>query len=244
MDLPAYFESISDELETLQQRVRHLIHSAHWPTDGEWKESVLRSVLRRSAPQSLTVGRGFVVDHDWNSHQIDVLLYDNTLPILYKDGDLLFVTPSSCRAIVEVKTSVTRAQFQAAAEKLAADAAIIRRTANGLPLFVGLFAYNLMGGTEGLVDVLKEIAAGDDLRIVDHVVLGTSHFIKYWSRPPAGGDVGYDQWHLYQLPRMARGYFVHNMLAESTRGQRAHRENAWWPQPSKEVRLEQTVALR
>jgi hypothetical protein len=74
MDLPAYFESISAELQAIQNRVRLLIHDAHWPTDGELKESVLRSVLRRSASQTVTVGRGFVVEHEWCSTQIDVLL--------------------------------------------------------------------------------------------------------------------------------------------------------------------------
>lgn len=244
MDLPAYFESLSDELETLQNRVRLLIHDAHWPTDGEWKESVLRSVLRRSAPQSVTVGRGFVVEHGWCSSQIDVLLYDNTLPILYKDGDLVFITPSSCRAIVEVKTSVTARQFHEAAGKLASNSERIRRAAIGLPLFVGLFAYECDGGTGGFLRRLQDVANGDALRVVDHAALGHSHFIKYWPNPPEGGIRRYDNWHLYRLDRMAPGYFVHNMLAESTRGKIARRENAWWPQQSKEIRLEERMALK
>lgn len=236
-----YFRSLSDECETLKNRVRYLINDAHWPTDGEWKESVLRSMIRRSAPQSITVGRGFVVNHERCSNQIDVLLYDNTLPILYKDGDLVFVTPSSCRAIIEVKTRVSAQQFQAASEKLAEDAEFIRSAAIGYPLFVGIFAYELKGGGgRRLLESLQTIASGNENRVVDHASLGASKFIKYWSSSPSGNLGRYSTWHLYNLERMAPGYFIHNLLANVCRDPMARREDAWFPQESKEVHLEET----
>ena len=52
MDLVRYFQSLTDECETLKDRVRHFVDDAHLPTDGEWKESVLRSMIKRSAPES------------------------------------------------------------------------------------------------------------------------------------------------------------------------------------------------
>lgn len=236
-----YFRSLSDECETLKNRVRLLINHSHWPTDGEWKESVLRSMIRRSAPQSVTVGRGFVVNHERCSNQIDVLLYDNTFPILYKDGDLVFVTPSSCRAIIEVKTGVSVQQFQAATVKLADDAEFVRSSAVGYPLFVGLFAYELNGnGGRSLLESLQTVAAGNEYRIVDHAALGPSKFIKYWSSPPSGDPGRYLKWHLYNLERMASGYFIHNLLANVCRDPMARREDAWFPQESKEVHLEET----
>ena len=122
MDLVQYFQSLTYECEVLKDRVRHLIDNAHWPTDGEWKESVLRSMIRRSAPESVTVGRGFVVHQEGCSSQIDVLIYDNSMPILYKDGDLVFITPSACRGIVEVKSNTTLPAFRKAAVKLADNA--------------------------------------------------------------------------------------------------------------------------
>src|SRR5262245_53217196 len=122
MDIVTYYRSISDELDALKNRIRHMIADTHWPTDGEWKESVLRQILRRTASCNVTVGRGFVLDDDWSSTQIDVLVYDNTMPLLYRDGDLVFVTRSACRAIVEVKSMLNLSQFTAAAEKLAVNA--------------------------------------------------------------------------------------------------------------------------
>ena len=40
MDLRNYFESLGREVDSLQQRVRHLLADRHLQTDGEWKESV------------------------------------------------------------------------------------------------------------------------------------------------------------------------------------------------------------
>ena len=133
MKIEEYFRSLSDECDTLKNRVRMLIERNHWPTDGEWKESVLRSMIRRSAPESVTVGRGFVVDHDRCSTQIDVLVYDNNLPVLYKEGDLVFITPASCRAIVEVKSRLNITDFKTAAKRLADDAEFVRQNGMGIP---------------------------------------------------------------------------------------------------------------
>lgn len=126
MQTEEYFRSISTELDSLKNRVRHLIRDQNWQTDGEWKESVLRTIIQRSAPRNMTVGRGFIVDRDRSSTQIDILIYDNSYPVLYKDGDLVFISPSACRAVIEVKTSVTRPSFQRAVEKLGDVAELAR----------------------------------------------------------------------------------------------------------------------
>lgn len=238
-----YFRSLSDECTILKDRVRLLINDRHWPTDGEWKESVLRSMIRRSAPESITVGRGFVVNHQQCSTQIDVLLYDNTLPILYKDGDLVFVTPASCRAIIEVKSTVSAAQFGAAAEKLAENAAFIRHDGMGIPLFAGIFAYDINASSRGnsLLSRLQGAAAGDDLRVVDHAAVGPSKFIKYWPSEPERSNRRYNAWHLYDLQRMAAGYFIHNLLSNVCRDPAARREDAWFPREGKETHLEATL---
>jgi hypothetical protein len=47
MNVRDYFESLGHELDALKHRVRYLIAETNWQTDGEWKESVLRQVLRR-----------------------------------------------------------------------------------------------------------------------------------------------------------------------------------------------------
>jgi hypothetical protein len=58
-DFLAFHRSLCDELKAIKDRVRNLIQ--HWPTDGAFKESALRSVLRRHLPESVYIGTGFVV---------------------------------------------------------------------------------------------------------------------------------------------------------------------------------------
>ena len=73
-----YFQSLSQELHSLKSRVWSFIRDRHWQTDGEWKESVVRAVLRRHLPKSGQIGRGFVITNDDPSNQIDILIYDST----------------------------------------------------------------------------------------------------------------------------------------------------------------------
>ena len=61
MNTTNYYKSLSAELESLKNRVRNFIHDSHWQTDGEWKESVLRSILLRNMPDTVKIGRGFIV---------------------------------------------------------------------------------------------------------------------------------------------------------------------------------------
>lgn len=239
MNLEHYFQSLTDECETLKDRVRHFVSDAHWPTDGEWKESVLRSMLKRSAPESVTIGRGFVVDHHQCSTQIDVLIYDNSMPILYRDGDLVFVTPSACRGIVEVKSNTSLTQFRNAAGRLADNAAFIRSRSFDFHIFVGFFSYDVTAANaRPFLQALNAVADGQDARVIDHVNLGSSKLIKYWDSAPNHREKTYDQWHLYNLDRMAPGYFIHNLLLSVSKKLNAQRENVWFPRDSKEARLE------
>jgi hypothetical protein len=244
MDIEAYFRSISSECETLKNRVRMLINDEHWPTDGEWKESVLRSIIRRSAPDSVTVGRGFIVAPDWQSTQIDVLVYDNTHPVLYRDGDLVFVSPAACRAIVEVKSAMRSAtQFREAASKLARDASRIRQTVQR-ELFVGLFAYeSIIRANADVLGYLQQAAAGDGRQVINHVVLGSSGFVKYWQQRPENGAAMYNCWHLYELNNMAAGYFVHNLIGAVCHDPLAQRGNGWFPRNGKEPHLVTQLGL-
>jgi hypothetical protein len=121
MRIENYFRSLTAEVEALKDRVRQLIEDRHWQTDGEWKESVVRQMLRRHLPASASVGRGFVVTATQSSHQLDVLVFDSSKPVLFKDGDLVFVTPDAVFGVIEVKSRATQRILATAAEKLADD---------------------------------------------------------------------------------------------------------------------------
>lgn len=243
MDIQEYFKSLSSECATLKDRVRMLIEGNHWPTDGEWKESVLRNMIRRSSPENLTIGRGFVVDHDRCSTQIDVLVYDNSFPVIYRESDLVFVTPSSCRAIIEVKSKQTASQFNEAAERLANDAEFIRSRNFNRPLFTGLFSYEISTNNKTLyLNALQSVSKDNELRIIDHAALGESEFIKYWDTNPNDRvNTQYKHWHLYHLEKMSFGYFIHNLLAEAANNLTADGISALFPTQTKEMSLLATL---
>jgi len=117
-----YFQSLTERIDALKNRVRHFIGDAHWLKDGEWKESVIRSILRRHLPITVGVGTGFIACHGGRvSTQNDILLYDRTKPILFQDGDFVIVTPRLVLGLIEVKTKVENSGtgFSGSAEKLA-----------------------------------------------------------------------------------------------------------------------------
>jgi len=134
MRVEEYFKSLTVELESLKDRVRFLIENQHWQTDGEWKESVVRQVLRRHLGTSTAVGRGFVVSAHGSSHQLDVLMFDALKPVLFRDGDLAFVTPDAVVGIIEVKARATPSIVANAAAKLAEDMALVRDPGNSRAL--------------------------------------------------------------------------------------------------------------
>ena len=79
------FRQITAEFDVLKNRVRRIIGKRHFPTDGEWKESIVRTFLRRNLPDNIKVGRGFV------GEALKTELYDKISkiksPLLLMHGD-------------------------------------------------------------------------------------------------------------------------------------------------------------
>ncbi|WP_201315128.1 DUF6602 domain-containing protein [Dyella sp. EPa41] len=253
MRMQDYFRSLNDECAALRDRIRHFIEDRHWLTDGEGKESILRTMIGRSAPDSVKVGRGFVVSHENVSTQVDVLLYDASHPVLYRDGDLVFIPPASCRGIIEVKTSLTPRDLEKACKKLADVAEDIRPWKNE-DIFVGVFSYeNMIRGGQAqrqVLDLVKGASNGERNRIINHVALGDSTLVRYWKfdpdaerrpcprpvlRPPPNYAGDYRHWHLYRMEQMAFGYFIHNALMSMASNLSAEEQHVYFPDEGKEM---------
>ncbi|UPG88336.1 hypothetical protein L2Y96_12990 [Luteibacter aegosomaticola] len=241
VDIKKYFRDLTHESQALKNRVRNLMTTPHWLSDGEWKESVIRSMIRRIIGHDIAVGRGFVVSDNMASSQVDVLLYDASHPVLHRDGDFVFIMPAACRGIIEVKTQLGYAQFASAIERLADDAMQIRH-AGGMKLdFVGLFAFDPNErADEGrrALSALARVAGGEWERVVDHVVLGPSTFLRFWDRDE--GDVPGQHWSLYELDRMSPGYFLHNLVLRLS-ATPAEGHEVWFP---REGKLAHRIAVR
>lgn len=249
MDVQAYFRSLTDEFEAVKHRVRNFIEAAHWQTDGEWKESVLRAALRRHLPSTVAVGRGFIVAPERCSRQIDVLLYDSGAPMLYREGDLAFVTPDAVRGIIEVKATARPGNLAEALAKLADNWALAStkpaNTYRPRP-FAGLFAYdveNRVGSVERVLDALQEAAGAEPDRAVPHVALGRSNLAQFWVKDPHVFIAlnNYWQWHLYDTPDSAFGHFLSTVVRSAAETSVEENRGMWFPAESKEL---QCVARR
>lgn len=183
--------------------------------------------------------RGFVVAPQIGSGQIDILLYDNRKPVLFRNGDLVFATPDSVAGIVEVKSNIgNRGVLRDALTSLADDAAMIRGGRQGSEgLFVGLFSYTTdIEDWAGVLEDIDAVATGSFSRVVSHVCLGCSHFSRFWEESPGPRPArGYNTWHAYRLENQAAGYFINNLIATVAGESVAKNHALWFPEPSKEL---------
>lgn len=250
MDIEGHFHSLAAEFQALQGRVRNIIHDAHWQTDGEWRESILRTVLRRHLPESVAVGRGFITSGAELSTQIDVLVYDRSAPVLYRDNDLVIVTPDAVRAIIEVRSTARRRELVDTARTLVRNGTLAAfhdaEPYRATPL-LGLFAYECERPAHGHPSwVLRELHESASMSggTIDQMCLGADYFVHYWrNEPKVWASFNYNHWHLYHLQGMAAGYFVNNVV-QHIAGESVFRHwDAWFPDQGKEVHMEERVAF-
>ncbi len=233
MRTDAYFHSLTAEVAALKDRVRYLIEDRHWQTDGEWKERVVRQVLRRHLPLSVNVGRGFVITSTSASTQIDVLITDSSKPVLFRDGELVFVTPDTVLGVIEVKSVARPSIVAAAADKLAQTMLLVRLHPN-IRAFAGIFAFDEEhGGPQAYLDAVAEASPRWENR-VDFVSLGQARFIRYWPLNPDEPKRVYEGWNSYLLDGLAPGYFVHNVVDAVSPESVLTNNDVWFPRQGKE----------
>lgn len=124
-----FLASWSGELAAQAQRVRNLIGDSHWLSDGNHKEAILRSFLRRYLPTSLTVATGFAINPEHPNRitkQQDILICDlrAQAPFLVEEG--FFIVPSaSVAATLEVKSTLSSAVLRKALESIAYSGSVL-----------------------------------------------------------------------------------------------------------------------
>ncbi len=228
-DYNSYHLSVTEELYSLKDRIRNLV--SHWATDGESKEVALRSVLRRHLPESVIVGRGFIVGPSSSSTQIDVLIVDASKPTLFKDGDLLIVTPDAVVGVIEVKTKLrSKNEFKESIVKLIKIEDMCRDITGRDSVWTGLFVFE---GTEQQQESILS-ATGEAYnrvrRVINCITNGRKVFVRYWSR---GADVNSRErgpvWHSYDLPNVAPSYFVGNLVDWISTVDNGTASFAWFP---------------
>ena len=252
MNIEAHLRSIAHELDAQKDRVRNIIADRHWQTDGEWRESILRGIFRRHLPEDVKAVRGLVTTGDGLSTQIDILLYDSTRPTLYREQDLVIVTPDSVLGIIEVKSHLTRAELARAGEKLISNALLIcpEQVMSPAPIMVGLFSYSVDVPVNGyptwILDELAQLYRNTPGGVISQLCFGNSIFAHYWDyRPGMAYEVErYDHYHLYDLDGMAPGYFVNNVIQSVAPESVRDNFPVWFPEYGKEWQAIASIAVR
>lgn len=234
MNNDEYFSSITNEIKSLKNRIRNFVR--HWPTDGEWKESVLRTILRRHLPKSIGVGKGFIVAKEGASTQIDILFYDTTKPILYQEGDLLILTPDATLGAIEVKTNILSEDLETSFFKLANIAELAASSHNQHnPRFFGFFSYDGDIDNELALFKLQNSANQNMRRLINCVSIGESLFIRFWNfNPKAKSRFSYERWHSYSLEGKAPAYFILNVVEHLCPLSLWNVDELWFPKQGKE----------
>lgn len=184
LDSVEFQASITRELEADKNRVRNLIGNANWAEEGRYKETILRKVIRRHLPANLSVGSGFVVKSQTGhrppnqvSKQIDIIVYDNTIPVLFSEEDLIITTSRNVRAIIEVKTRVDNTGLRTALRTSLGNSMIMEEG-----IFSGIFVFEPDGcPLESLKEILEEL--GEQGKYINHIALGPYIFAKHWTCP-------------------------------------------------------------
>ncbi len=228
-DYTKYHLSVTEELYSLKDRIRNLV--SHWATDGESKEVALRSVMRRHLPESMIVGRGFIVGPDSSSSQIDVLIVDASKPTLFKDGDLLIVTPDAVVGVIEVKTKLRSGrEFNDTIIKLTKIEEMCRDITGRDSIWTGLFVFD--GDPSQQEQILRATGAAYKhvKRVINCITCGRKVFIRYWKR---GADVNSTErgpvWHSYELPEVSPSYFIGNLIDWISAVDNRTASFAWFP---------------
>ena len=235
MDANAYFRSLTAEINALKDRIRNFIGDAHWLSDGLWKESVVKAILRRYLPGAVGIGSGFVVTDKGPTTQIDVLVYDLQKPVLFRDGEFVITTADAALAIIEVKTRIQKNKIEEVCEKIFSAAKLVRAQATMTPVFVGVISIeDTEVDANEILDPIYNVAGAPGGPEFNCLCLGSSYFVRYWDLPPTPPPRRINRWHAYKIPNMAPAYFIHNVI-ESLFPQSVNENNRmWYPLEGKE----------
>lgn len=220
MNAMEFQKSITEELNVIKNRVRNLIGHHHWGEEGRFKEAVLKNIIRKFLPANLAVGTGFIVnvnDHNHISKQIDIIVYDNSYPVLFSEGDFIITTTKNVKGIVEVKSNIGSGNntLQSVVQQYDDSIEPIRRNFGTKKIFLGIFSF----GYDGTVDSQSiDMSLRESSKMINHISLGKDHFIRKWKsqdanrlEPPVD-NCNRDFYNIYEINDLSFSYFIANLI--------------------------------
>lgn len=242
MSLLDYHKTTTNELLALTNKVRSLI--THWGEDGRYKEAILKNIIRRFLPEKFTIGTGFVIKQTrargehLSSRQIDLLIYDNASPVLFKEGDFVILTPDAVRGIIEIKANLQNQRLTEIVRQANENGKFIfsgKRDKKQL-FFNGIFSYDgynrfdVDSFTNSYIDGNQPFLEDENFTKykVNHVALNKDWFIKVWEEEHPHS--------LYNIEDLAFPFFISN-LTDILSNRSVKRNNFIWYATDKELNL-------
>lgn len=168
-NISKFFSSHSHELKSKMDRLDFLIGRDHWLSVGNYKEELLRSLLRQLLPKKYEVSTGFILALDEQGKEIkskqqDVMIWNsNAYAAIFRDGDFAIIPPEACKAVIEVKSTMTSEKLKKAMS--ASDGIVdFMRTPyiQNLDIAKYIFAYsNSLPFPKGYFDAIYEFYEND-----------------------------------------------------------------------------------
>lgn len=205
-DYISYQKSIASELLSEKDRVRNIIGSAHYGEDGRYKEIILREIIAKKLPSYASVGTGFVAG-DGLSSQIDIIIYKDGIPLIFKEADFVIAAKEAVLAIIEVKTKWNDSDFEEIFEKAHNNGIIV-----GPRIFNGLFFYDIDHQFRRVPASISR-ACNRWHGYVNNVSFGPDFFMKYWDDGFPNGDEG-QKYRFYKIEHLSFGYFISNLIED------------------------------
>ncbi len=220
MDAEEFQKSITEELNVVKNRVRNLIGDHHWGEEGRYKEAILKNILRKFLPMNISVGTGFIVNTNNEnniSKQIDIIIYDNSHPVLFSEGDFIITTTKNVKGIVEVKSSIGSGNntFQSVVQQYDETIEPIKSSLGNKKLFLGIFSFEF---DQNVYSETIDTILIRSSKIVNHISLGKDYFIRKWKsqdanrlEPPVN-NCNNDFYNVYEIRDLSFSYFIANLI--------------------------------
>lgn len=238
MNTIEFHKTTTIELKAIQDRIRNLV--PNWLEDGMYKEAVLRGLIRNFLPKNFEIASGYVARQTGNrgthqvSSQIDIIIYDNNYPVLFKKEELVVVTADSVRGIIEVKSSDQSENVTQTLKKCNKKGQFIwdGKHDRTHQIFNGIFYYNL---NRKLDNQLRTYLTADQQRassinptnkfIVDHITYGENKFYKFWKNQITNEHRNF----LYRTENLSFSFFISNLVSYLQPTSVANNNFLWFP---------------
>jgi hypothetical protein len=248
VDITAFHKSLGGELLAVKDRVRNIIENNQPAEEGRYKEAVLKNIISRFLPKGMSIGTGFAINSKKEiTKQIDIIIYDDASPVLFKEGDFVIVLAHTVRAIIEVKSKINNTtELNKYIEIADSNAEKIESTTTGLrKFFNGIFAYECDLTLDTIERALNTNFFQQNhplFKKVNNISLGNYVFLHLWKDDLFNFSTGKDHLDCYDLEEMSFSYFIANLMEtiDSNPIESEHK-SIFYPFPTKNPYLKFTV---